>query len=162
MELILDSALDYHVSNDTVDEFEQIILSDNSRNTIAVKSNEQVCKFSFNVWRIVNEIKAFSNATLGMDFLNMISKKNNRHFFTVLMGPNFKKCFPYYYKPVRKSIYLFDAWPCHHELIKRFVRTFDLDHVFLSSSQAVDMLQSTMKKPVFFWIPEQKHMTPTR
>ena len=72
----------------------------------------------------------------------------------VQMGADFSKCRPYFILDGRKSIYLFDAWPKEHEKIINAIKSWKIDNVFISSSQAVEKLNGSVKGCNFYWIPE--------
>ena len=144
----------YHVSQDTVAELEQVILSDRPFVAAAVQSNRFISRGSYLLWRLVNPHALESKDLVRSNWIGKKSRKGNHHFFSVLMGPDFQKCFPYFLLSGRKSIYMFDAFPSKHKIIERFLNSFNPEHVFLSSSQAVHMLQALTGKFNFSWIPE--------
>jgi hypothetical protein len=153
MKLILDSKPQKHVSLDTVAEFEHTILANNSIVEATIQSNWFIPKISFLTWWKINKHSGWKQSTQS-NFRNNIFFAKNSHFFSILMGMNFEKCFPYFLLSSQKSIYLFDAWPNQHALIKRFVDYSNLSHVFISSSQAAETLQSISGKSIFYWVPE--------
>ncbi len=74
-------------------------------------------------------------------------------YFSILMGPRYKKCFPHFLFPGKKSVYLFDAWPGRHDDIVAFIRATGTDPVFFSSLGAADMVQKRVGARCV-WIPE--------
>jgi hypothetical protein len=70
------------------------------------------------------------------------------------MGPKFQKCFPYFLRRGAKNCYLFDAWPAYGEKIIRFINDFNVNRIFVSSSQAAHYLNLRLNKKKCFWIPE--------
>jgi hypothetical protein len=150
MKLISDYFGPYHVSLDVVKEFEKSILMD-PRVDSPVSFGQLVSKTSYYAWRMWNQFG--SNIARAS---RMYSRRSsvNESYFTVLMGPNFPKCFPYFYFRGQKSLYLFDAWPQYHEMIEKFFDVFDVSFAFLSSSQVADRLQSMSRKTKCYWIPE--------
>lgn len=151
LELIQNRINKYHVSLDTVHEFEKSILLDSQ-----VKKADQpraiFSESSFFVWRILNKYHFL--LTRGMRSLFKANHFNDRSVISVLMAPNFRPCFPYFMTSASKSIYLFDAWPNEHETIVRFVNLFGIENVFVSSSQAATMLQAKFETSTVHWIPE--------
>ena len=130
MELILNRITKYHVSSDIVDEFEQSILSDSQVKTVN-QTKEIYSKSSFLIWKILNKYDFLVNHEKGL--LSKTIKLNDHVLFSLLMGPDFRQCSPYFMTSARKNIYMFDTWPSQHEMIWRFVKLFDVDNVFVSS-----------------------------
>lgn len=151
MELIRNRIIKYKVSSDTVNEFEQSILSDSQ-----VKTANQTwgifSKLSFLIWKILKRQDFLVNHEMGSLFKT--KQLNDSFVFSVLMGPNFRQCLPYFFTAAQKNFYLFDAWPSQHEEIGRFVKLFGVDNVFVSSCQAAEMLQIKSDRTKFHWIPE--------
>lgn len=151
MELIRNRTARYHVSLDTIREFEESILSD-SAVSVAPRAMEAFARASALAWRILNKY----------DFLLVGGIKNlfrgkpghRQALFSILMAPNFRQCFPYFLGSARKSIYLFDAWEKEHETIGKFVTLFGVEHVFVSSREAAKMLQTKIDASTFHWMPE--------
>jgi hypothetical protein len=78
-----------------------------------------------------------------------------RHdWFSIMMGFHVPMCVPYFMFSGRKSIYLFDAWPASHARILRFVQSWEVDDVFVSSSQAAERLNQQIGARRFTWMPE--------
>lgn len=139
-----------HVSLDTVREAETIFLEDP---LVFEPSffNEFFTLSSYCFWCI--EAKLGLNANLSATIFKYLFPKRG-HFFTILMGANFRKCFPWYQFPGLKCIYLFDAWPDFHTRIARFATAFHIDFLFVSSSQAAETLKVKLPKTRCYWIPE--------
>jgi hypothetical protein len=70
------------------------------------------------------------------------------------MGVNLRKCMPLSFLPGRKTAYFFDAWPSMHDRIKELALRWDIDFIFLSSSQAVQRMSGSISGCGFYWIPE--------
>jgi len=151
MELIRNRIIKYHVSLDTVNEFEQSILSDSQVKT-ANKVMEVFSELTFLSWKILDRGCLLWNHEVGPLFKT--KKLNDRIVFSLLMGPDFRQCLPYFITSARKNIYMFDAWECHHNELRRFVKLFDVENVFVSSNKAADMLQEKADKCKYHWIPE--------
>jgi hypothetical protein len=155
MKLIVHQPAKYHMADDTIHEFEKVILADPQIQQVQ-PFNRNLSKISFYQWRI---LKRFGLKQNPFSFWNVVKRESEtaQGYFTILMGfyiEQYLKCLPYFMLPVRKSIYMFDAWPGAHEIIRQFVKFFEVDHVFLSSSQATDRLKNTAGKSKFYWIPE--------
>ena len=87
----------YHVSLDTVEEFEEIILSDRSTNTIKSISeiNKKISKILFYILNLLakNNIGIKNKVETP---IKMHNHKNQSSSFAVLMGPDFSKCLPFF------------------------------------------------------------------
>lgn len=149
MKLIVNHYFDsYHVSLDTVKEFEKYILKD-----LKMEKNfffsKFIAKLTHKTWLF------FKKNNWNFLFLsNIFKKNNNKHCFSVLMGPNFSRCLPYFFFASQKNIYMFDAWPQQHHLIKEFADNFNISSIFFSSSQAAETMQGMLKQTKCYWIPE--------
>jgi hypothetical protein len=84
---------------------------------------------------------------------NPLSDSN--HLFTLMIGPDFEKYFPFsYFISCNRSIYMFDAWPCHHDSIISFVLKNKIDHLFVTSLQATQTFKKYLNNTNVHWIPE--------
>jgi hypothetical protein len=153
VKLILNTRGDGHVAMDIAAELEEAILSDEGASVTAMHPKESVSSKSYGAWlrferyfpEFIKRVAAILRAKLAA---------GGQHYFNVLMEPNLRKCFPYVLYPGRKSVYLFDAWPVHHEMIKQFVQMHYLSFVFVSSSQAAARLKEMSGSSIFSWVPE--------
>ena len=153
MKLILNIRGDGHVAMDIAAELEEAILSDEGASVSAIEPKESVSSKSYGVWlRFERYFPEFIKRVVAA--LRAKLATGRQHYFNVLMEPNLRKCFPYVLYPGRKSVYLFDAWPVHHEMISQFVKTHHLSFVFVSSSQAAVRLKDMSGSSVFSWVPE--------
>jgi glycosyltransferase involved in cell wall biosynthesis len=138
---------------DIAAELEEAILSDQNSAAIAINLKESISSKTHGMWlRFERYSPNFFKRAVAIFRREFLSE--GQHYFNVLMEPNWRKCFPHVLCPGRKSVYLFDAWPVHHEMISRFVQTHHLRHVFVSSSQCVSMLKEMSGSNVFSWVPE--------
>ena len=153
MKLILNTRGDGHVAMDIAAELEEAILSDEGASVSAIQPKESVSSKSYGAWlRFERYFPEFiKRVTAG---LRAKLATGGQHYFNVLMEPNWMKCFPYVLYPGRKSVYLFDAWPVHHEMIRQFVQMHHLSFVFVSSSQAAARLKDMSESSIFSWVPE--------
>lgn len=153
MKLVITRVTNGHVSLDTINEFEKSILPNNSTKPVL-----QLNKY---VTYLLSLLYGFS-LKLGIPISNylerltkLLPRLNDNQIFAVMMGMEPKKCLFHFLFPYQiKSIYLFDAWPNAHERIINFVNFFNVSHVFVSSSQAAEMLNTKITKSNVFWIPE--------
>lgn len=138
---------------DIAAELEEAILSDEGASVSAIQPKESVSSKSYGAWlRFERYFPEFiKRVTAG---LRAKLATGGQHYFNVLMEPNWMKCFPYVLYPGRKSVYLFDAWPVHHEMIRQFVQMHHLSFVFVSSSQAAARLKDMSESSIFSWVPE--------
>jgi len=133
----------YHVSLDTVEEFEKIIASDSWVFTKNEK-NKFFSKILYKFWDTITKTKKNLSST----------KVSNSEIFVVLMGTDFSKCLPFFLSKANKYLYLFDAWPDKHQQIINFINRFKVKYLFLTSSQAVKIIQSKVPNTKCYWIPE--------
>ena len=146
MDLIIRNPGPYHVSLDTVWEFEKAILED-------VRVRRWSSKYNF-LSALPN---LFWRRIRGVQDPPPDGKPHPptpRDMFTVLMGLNIRKTMPRYLLPGRKSVYLFDAWPSTHDKIQNYAESCQIDYLFLSSQQATKMLQERLPHVSCHWIPE--------
>ncbi len=151
MKLITQTSI-YHVSLEIVDEFEKSILADpiaSSKN----QANRLFSKVLFLIWKGWNKVKVLYNnkKILNSESHTLLYKE---YFFSVLMGPDFSKCLPYFIFPAYKNIYLFDAWPKDHDNIIHFVNSFKVNNLFISSSQVVELIKTKVNVTNCYWVPE--------
>lgn len=136
----------YHVSLDTVKEFETVILSDSKINAIN-ETNKTFSKVLFHLWNIFLS----NNKKLPK---KIKSKNNNQVLFAVLMGTDFSKCLPYFFYYKNKNIFMFDAWPKDQKEIIKFLNFFKIKNAFFTSFQATETIQLQASKTNCIWIPE--------
>lgn len=134
----------YYVSLDTVNEFEQTILSDSIVQPVK-QLNKIYSKSACFTWKVLK--RTHYNAP-------RFNNTSNRHFFSVLMEARFNHLAPYFALPSVKSIYMFDAWPKSHERTSRFINFFNIDNAFFSSSQVAESMQAKVPKTKCYWVPE--------
>lgn len=141
----------YHVSLDTVEEFEQIILLDS---TISSQSEiiKKVSKTMFLLWKLFSRYNLLSKKNESI--IKQKFKTSKNQLFAVLMGPDFSKCFPYFLFSKNKNLYIFDAWPKEQDGIIKFLNAFKVNNVFITSSHVVKIIQSKTPYTKCFWIPE--------
>jgi len=153
VKLILNTKKNNHVSMDIATELEEAILSDQNSAAIAASLKEGASSKTYGIWlRFERYAPEFFKRAVAA--LRVKLATGGQDYFNVLMEPNWRKCFPHVLYPGRKSVYLFDAWSVHHEMISEFVQTHHLSHVFVSSSQAAVMLKDMSGSAAFSWVPE--------
>lgn len=160
VELILDRSR-RHRSLDPLHDFEDAILGD-TRVSPVVSANKLVAATTYNSWRIVRKVGFGYSVSyvIKTRIMGNHAPKEGINYFAVMMGYDPKKYMPHCWFSGRKALYLFDAWPITYAWIKQFVYYFNIDHVFLSSSQAVEDLNTSGCATPFCWLPEG--ITPDR
>ena len=150
MKLITHHKGPYHVSLDTVKEFERAILKDPDVVEDASVGG-LIADTSYLAWYAQERI----DLRLGIapKALNLGLVKP-RQFFAVLMRANLRKCLPHFTLPGQKSLYIFDAWPQVQHRIARFADVFGVNHIFCSSAQVAQRMQSQVKRTRCHWMPE--------
>lgn len=143
-----------HASFDTVEEFENAILSDPD-----VKSVRSISQYWFIPFYYLDKIckkKGFSLIKKWGSSFVLKSSGRNKEYFVVLMGMDFNKYYPYaFLNRKRRYIYLFDSWPKNQSTIADFINKYKIDQVFVSASQAVAGLNEKLKnKNSVHWVPE--------
>lgn len=142
-----------HVSIDTIDEFEAAILQDNK-----VKKASSLPQRIFAVIYFTHRILR----KFGIDLLGFLqnkfirsSRKKNGYYFSIMMNIDYYKLFPHLLFSKRNCCcYMFDAWPNTQDNIVRFMNDYKLDRLFISSSQATEILNERIGKNNIYWIPE--------
>jgi hypothetical protein len=152
MKLIVNNKHNTHVSNDTVKEFENTILTDGIRNSNASR-NPILLKFLFYAYYLCIKIGYLPSAKRIQNHQKKWEKSDD-HLFTILMGFDVKKWLNGYSKSDIRSIYLFDALPGVHDKIVHFVRFFRINNAFISSSKATEILNEKLGLKQFHWVPE--------
>jgi hypothetical protein len=150
MDIIVHDPGRYHVSLDAVWEFEEAVNLDPQARLVS--SRESLLAHVPNLaWRALFRA------------LNGRAKKISRPLYTtstlpdvfaILMGPNFRKTMPRFLAAGTKGIYLFDAWVPQHAKISHFANACQIDHLFVSSSQAATALSLLVKSTQCHWVPE--------
>lgn len=139
-----------HVSLDTVTEFENVILSATKHSKIVTEGSGFLLKIAFKFYHLAKKLKIVS--------LFIPDKKttsqNDQVYFAILMGTDLRFCLPYFFFRARKNIYIFDAWKNTHRTIIEFVNDFKVDHLFVSSSDAVKHLNKYKTNCHIHWVPE--------
>lgn len=142
-----------HVSLDTTNEFETIILLDNMVQ-IAKEVNSVVLKATYFMFRLARKL-GFSTIPTTKKSLLKKPLKDSKHLFTVMMGLDEAKYKPYGYTTNHcRSIFLFDAWEKDYQRIIDFVNKYKIDFVFVTASQSAKKLNILFGDKKFFWIPE--------
>ncbi len=152
MKLIV-STSNAHVSNDTVTEFENEILS-SAECVVAFKPRFLSFRFFVVLSRVLRKLGIYSMFPTAKYFLNH-PLTDKKHLFSIMMGLDEYKYRAYgTYTYHCKSIYLFDAWPPDFNKIINFVINYKVDYVFVSASQSKSLLNGKIEKKIFHWIPE--------
>ncbi|HEX2723680.1 MAG TPA: hypothetical protein VHM24_12255 [Gemmatimonadaceae bacterium] len=150
MQLINRPPRNYHVSHDTVVELETAILADSRVTPADISRPAEIM--------VDTAARALRRAGADLGSLLRVSTRKgaamDRDYMAVMMELDPVKTAPWFIHRARRSLYLFDAWPQRHAEIRRFVQTWGVDFVFVSSSEAAERLRASADRCGFFWIPE--------
>lgn len=130
-----------HVAQDTVNEFQQVIISDG----VETEST-------------ANPVRLLSQLLLRMiprhlQRLSLFKRKKVKKF-CVIVGKEFQKCLiPFLYN-ADNSLYIFDAWPVYQDRIENFIRATRVRNVFFSSRYATDLFNAKKLDCRITWVPE--------
>jgi hypothetical protein len=152
MDIIVQDPGRYHVSLDTVWEFEEAI--EPTPDVRLVSSRDSLLVHVPNIaWRLLFRVLIAFPGIMPRPYAE---DSKSPEMFAILMGPNFRKTLPRYLAEGHKSAYLFDAWPRTHEKICRFAEACALEHLFVSSSQAAAALNLLLRsiRCKCHWVPE--------
>ncbi|MDR1562143.1 MAG: hypothetical protein LBS54_03515 [Dysgonamonadaceae bacterium] len=143
----------FHVSHDVVEEFEKAILSDGG-----IKGVKPGSQSWFRLVYYADKITRKVGIHL-IDILTRLfvldSSDREDTYFSVLMGQDFIKLYPYVFLNRKKRyVYFFDAWTGDQSNFVDFIRRCRIDKVFVSSSQAASDLNKELGRPITTWIPE--------
>lgn len=141
IQLVRYKGYDGHVAQDTVNEFQTVIVSDN----VGVEDTS-------------NLTRVFSQAMLRLmpRRLRVLSiyKRKGVKKFCIIIGHEFQKCLiPFLYNG-DNSLYVFDAWPAYQDRIENFIRSAGVRNVFFSSRYATELFAARGLDCRMTWIPE--------
>jgi hypothetical protein len=142
----------HHVSNDTVIEFESLIIQKGI--PLSKKKNRNIVRF----FVILFEITKLLGVPVAIPTLRRYRSKpltDRRHIFHIMMGLN--EYMLRYHSLTSfhsKSVYLFDAWPGDCKKIADFANDYKIDYLFVTASQSVEMLLPKLQRTRIYWIPE--------
>lgn len=142
----------YHVSLDTVEEFEKIILSDTSI-SFSNEIHKQTSRILLHILNLFINNKTNKKNKSDLAF-NTSEQKPSAALLAILMGPDFGKCLPYFMFNENKNLFIFDAWPSNHKIIIKYLNHFKVKNAFFTSSQATRIIQEDVIDTVCHWIPE--------
>ena len=137
MKLVVGENASYHVSFETVKDFEQVILNDNAANEWKPHTERSVA--SQHLFRHLYKM----SPSLVHRMVSASGRKRTTldEIFAVIMGDQYAKCWPAFLHVGKRHIYLFDAWPKYHAKLKKFVTNYQIETLFVSSSQIADQLK---------------------
>src|SRR5215210_2007737 len=152
MELIVRPPRRYHVSHDTVVEFEQAILAD--PRVVPARSNAPFDSVVVGATRVLQRAGIDIGSLLRVRRRSTIAGTPARDYLAVMMELDVAKAAPWFIRTARRSIYVFDAWPSRHRDIRAFVESWGIHYAFVSSSQAAARLAELCDRCTFIWVPE--------
>ena len=141
IQLVRYKGYDGHVAQDTVNEFQNVIVSDK----VGVQDTS-------------NLTRVFSQAVLRVmpHRLRLLSlyKRRGVKKFCIIIGHEFQKCLiPFLYNQ-DNSLYVFDAWPAYQDRIENFIRSAGVRNVFFSSRYATEFFAAKGLPCRMTWVPE--------
>lgn len=139
MKIIIERSNQY-VSWDVVREFEKAILSSDHIDPV----ENRFLILGRAIWKAMKIISSS----------RVIHKRGDSDYFTVLIGMEIKKCFPYFLYARSRNVYIFDVWPDKHDEFEFFVNKFNIDNVFFPSLQMTEAFKKRKLQCNFYWIPE--------
>jgi len=151
MKLLINSYKNYHVSIDTVREFEETILSSDKKDMEAIYSSNYLSSACFIVYRVSGKMRLKKTILFLMKLIGSLYRRDQ---ISILMDCNIEQCLPYFLCRGNKSIYIFDAWHGNHKRIIELVEELEIKNLIVSSLQAKEMLSSYSCKCKFHWVPE--------
>ena len=151
MELVRKKPRRYHVSQDTVEEFETAILSD--PRVAPAEMNSALESTLSGATRLLGKA-GLSPSSLVKREPSDKGEKPAHDYFAVMMDLDISGLAPWFIRSARKSVYLFDAWPAKHAEIRDFVDSWGVQYAFVSSSQAAERLGAVSEHCTFIWVPE--------
>lgn len=130
-----------HVAQDTVNEFQKVILDDGAT-----------------VETTANITRVFSQALLRLvpRRLNLLSfyKKKGVAKICIIVGHEFQKCLVPFLYNADNNLYVFDAWPAYQDRIENFIRITSVRNVFFSSRYATELFGAKGLDCKMTWVPE--------
>lgn len=149
MQLIVRAPRRYHVSQDTVEEFEAAILSDDR--VVPAAATPVIDSAIAGAARLIARAGASPGRLLRA---RRASSGAQDDFLAVMMDLDFSRIAPWFARSARKSIYLFDAWPSRHAAIRDLIESWGIQYAFVSSSEAAMRLATISDHCTFIWVPE--------
>jgi hypothetical protein len=130
-----------HVAQDTVNEFQQVIVSDGAETQ---STSNPVRVFSQLLLRLIPR---------HLQRLSLFKGKRDKKF-CVIVGKEFQKCLIPFLYSADNSLYIFDAWPAYQDRIENFIRATRVRNVFFSSRYATDLFNAKNLDCRITWVPE--------
>ncbi len=153
MRLITNPVVNGHVSLDTIDEFEKIILTDELVEPVKPFPRLMV-DLLYVIYLMLSKLGiSIVKATKPKFRSNPLNDKS--HLFSVIFCLDIRKIYAYtLLTSHNRSVYLFDGWPSNHDKILDLFKYLKLDHLFVSASQSAMILGSKLGVDKVHWIPE--------
>ena len=130
-----------HVAQDTVNEFQQVIIEDG----VEIEATA-------NPTRVVSQalLRLIPRRLRSLSFYRRKGIKK----FCIIIGHEFQKCLiPFLYN-ADNSIYIFDAWPAYQDRIENFLRVTRVRNAFFSSRYATELFAGKGLDCKMTWVPE--------
>jgi len=137
-----------HVSQNTVDEFEGIIIAKNNVNLYRINNLKRILGKVF--------IKLCLKSTFPLP--KFFFRRRTLKSLCIMLGDEFHKAVFPFINNEYNNIYFFDAWPSNHYYIEKFIRMFRVKNVFFSAKQVVEVFEKKNLNCKFHWVPEAINM----
>lgn len=151
MQLVVTKPGHLHVSQDTVEELEAVILRDMRVAPAAENGFAGPARYFA---RVAARAGLNPARVLGAGKRKSRNADRERDYFAVMMDLNVSRVAPWFMQDARKSVYMFDAWPAKHRQIIDLVDSWGIQYAFVSSSQAAARLGQLSERCTFIWVPE--------
>jgi hypothetical protein len=136
----LNSLKSRHASLYDVNEFEQSIIEIENIKIIP-EMNNRFLKYFFRPG-IVN-------------IINAITPKFSFPVFYISMGiSEANRSIPHAFFSSHNVLYIFDAWPKYYPIIRQIVKAYNISHLFVSSKESADVLETLLVNTKVCWCPE--------
>jgi hypothetical protein len=130
-----------HVAQDTVNEFQQVIIEDG----VEIETTA-------NPTRILSQV-IFRLMPHRFQWLSFYKRKGIKKF-CIIIGYEFQKCLVPFLYNADNSIYIFDAWPAYQDRIENFIRVMRIRNAFFSSRNAAELFAGKGLDCKMTWVPE--------
>ena len=137
-----------HVSQDTVQEFENAIASGNVK-------RKELDPFSAFLGSLFHKLVIRRKLPL----FPALAPKKDKDRLCILMGLEFHKPFVPFLFNKSNHVYFFDAWPGNHGEMEQFIRILNVRNVFFSSGQVTEIFKKKNLPCRFHWLSEGISLT---
>ena len=144
LELITYRPPNAHVSQDTIQEFENALL------TYKEVNRKEISSFAAFAGRLFHKLVIRRNFPL----FRRLAPQSDRDRLCIMMGLELHKPFVPFLFNKSNHAYFFDAWPGNHGEMERFIRLMKVKNVFFSSAQVARLFAQKNLSCRFHWLAE--------